>query len=70
VSIDVHAARRRLAVMGAVNAVAVLAAMAALVGYFRFHLEWALGVFAGLLLLGVGAQIWFIASLRRADKGA
>lgn len=69
-TIDVRAAKRRLAVMGVVNVVAVLAAMGALVGYFRFHLDWALGVFAVLMLVGVGAQIWFIAGLRRADKGA
>ena len=69
-SIDVRAAKRRLAVMGVINGLAVLAAMACLVGYFKLHLEWALGGFAGFMLVGVGAQIWFIAGLRRADKGA
>jgi hypothetical protein len=70
VSIDVAAAKRRLAVMGVVNAVAILAAAAALYGYFGLHLDWALAAFVVLLAIGVGAQIWFIASLRRADKGA
>jgi hypothetical protein len=70
VTLDVKLAKRRLAVMGAINAVAVIAAMGALVGYFRFHLDWALVAFAALLLVGIGAQIWFIAGLRRADKGA
>jgi hypothetical protein len=70
VSIDVAAAKRRLAVMGVVNAVALLAAAAALYGYFGLHLDWALAAFVALLVVGIGAQIWFIASLRRADKGA
>jgi hypothetical protein len=70
VSIDVRAAKRRLVVMGVINAVAVLAAMACLVGYFKLHLDWALAAFAGFMLIGVAAQVWFIAGLRRADKGA
>ncbi len=69
-SIDVRAAKRRLAVMGAVNAAAVLAAAGALIGYFRFHLGWALAAFVALLAVGIGAQIWFIAGLRRAKEGA
>jgi hypothetical protein len=70
VSIDVAAAKRRLAVMGVVNAVALLAAAAALYGYFGLHFDWALPAFVALLVVGIGAQIWFIASLRRANKGA
>jgi hypothetical protein len=70
VSIDVAAAKRRLAVMGVVNAVALLAAAAALYGYFGLHLDWALAAFVALLVVGIAAQIWFIAGLRRADKGA
>ena len=69
-SIDLIAAKRRLIVMGVVNALAVTAALAALVGYFRFHVGWGLAAFAVLLLVGLGAQIWFIAGLKRADKGA
>jgi hypothetical protein len=70
VTLDVRAAKRRLVVMIAVNAVALAAGIVALVGYFRFHLDWALAAFAVLIAVGIGAQIWFIASLRRADKGA
>jgi len=70
VSIDVAAAKRRLVVTGVVNAVALLAAAAALFGYFGLHLDWALAAFVVLLGIGIVAQIWFIASLRRADKGA
>jgi hypothetical protein len=70
VTLDLKAAKRRLAVMGVVNALAVLAAAAALVGYFRYDLTWALGAFVVAMLVGFGAQIWFIAALWRADKGA
>jgi hypothetical protein len=70
VSVDIRAAKRRLAVMGVINVIAVLAAAAALVGYFRFNLTWALGAFVVAMLVGFGAQIWFIAALKRADKGA
>ena len=68
-TVDVKAAKRRLVVMGVINAVAVLAAGAALYAYFGLHMDWGLAVFAALMCVGVGAQIWFIASLRRADKG-
>jgi hypothetical protein len=70
VSIDVQAAKRRLMIMGGVNAVAVLAAAVALYGYFVLRIEWGLAAFAVLLGVGVAAQIWFIASLRRTNKGA
>lgn len=69
-SIDLQAARRRLAVMGAINVAALAAGLAALVGYFRFQLDWALAAFVALLAVGIGAQIWFIAGLKRAKEGA
>jgi hypothetical protein len=69
-TLDLQAARRRLIIMGVVNAVAVLAAAAALYGYFVLRIGWGLAAFAGLLGVGVAAQIWFIASLRNANKGA
>ena len=64
-SIDVAAAKRRLVVMGAITTVAVIAALAAAVGYFGLHQGWALAAFAAALLVGFGAQVWFIATLRR-----
>jgi hypothetical protein len=70
VTIEVRAAKRRLAVMIAVNVAVLAAALSALVAYFRFHIEWALMAFAGAMVVGVGAQIWFIAALVRANKGA
>ena len=69
-SIDLPAAKRRLVVMGIINVAAVVAALAAAVGYFGLHLEWALMAFAGALAVGFGAQVWFIAGLRRAKEGA
>ena len=68
-TLDVKAAKRRLATMGLVNALAVVAAGAALYGYFGLGIGWALGAFVAALLVGIGAQIWFIAGLRRANKG-
>jgi len=69
VSLDAATATRRMAVMGAINVVAVVAALAAIVGYFKFGVSWALIVFVAALVAGFGAQIWFIAGLRRVDKG-
>ena len=69
-SIDVAAAKRRLLVMGAINTAAVLAALAAAAAYFGLHLAWALAAFAAALVVGFGAQIWFVASLRRSRGGA
>ena len=68
--LDVTTAKRKLAIMGIVNAAAVVGAVAALLGYFRFHLTWALAVFVALVAVGIAAQVWFIAALRRASKGA
>jgi len=70
VTIDLKAAKRRLVIMGMINTSAIGLAVPALYFYFRHHFVWGLAVFAALMCVGVGAQIWFIASLRRAGKGA
>jgi hypothetical protein len=70
VSLDLKAAKRRLAIMGIVNGGAVGCGVPALYFYFRHGFVWGLAVFAGLMVLGIGVQIWFIASLVRARKGA
>jgi hypothetical protein len=57
-------------IMGAINVAAIVAALAAAIGYFGLHIGWALAAFAVALVVGFGAQIWFIASLRRAKEGA
>jgi hypothetical protein len=70
VSLDLAATKRRSAIMMGLCVIAGLASLAGLVGYFKFHQSWALGGFVAALLVGFGAQIWFIASLRRSNKGA
>ncbi|MDB5449798.1 MAG: hypothetical protein JWQ52_926 [Phenylobacterium sp.] len=68
-SLDIAAQKKRLMTMGVVNAVSVAVALAAIVGFFKAGLDWALLVFAAALIVGFGAQIWFIAGLRRAKEG-
>lgn len=68
-SLDPVVQKRRLAVMGAVDGVALLCALAAAVAYFKFGLAWGLAIFAAALVIGFGAQIWFIAGLRGPGKG-
>jgi hypothetical protein len=46
-----------------------LCAMAGAIGYFKFHQSWALIAFLAAVVVGLGSQIWFIASLR-GGKGA
>jgi hypothetical protein len=60
--------KKRMLTMGVINLVAVIAALAASVAYFKFALGWALILFFVAVVAGFGAQIWFIAGFRR--KGA
>jgi len=69
-TVDVAVIKKRRAVMMIVNVAAALTALAALVGYFKFALDWALVVFVAALVCGFVAQIWFIAGLRGPGKGA
>jgi hypothetical protein len=69
-SLDLAAAKRRSAIMMGLSLFAGLAAMAGVIGYFKFHQSWALIAFLAAVLVGLGAQIWFIASLRGVGKGA
>jgi hypothetical protein len=69
-TVDVAVIKKRRAVMMVVNVAAALTALAALVGYFKFALDWALIVFVAALVVGFVAQIWFIAGLRGPGKGA
>jgi Na+/H+-dicarboxylate symporter len=63
-TLDLAAVKRRRSIMMAVNALAALGALAGVVGYFKFGQSWALIAFVAALLVGFGAQIWFIAGLR------
>lgn len=68
-TLDPALQKRRLAIMGGVDGVALLCALAAAVAYFKFGLASGLAIFAIALVMGFGAQIWFIAGLRRSAKG-
>ena len=63
-SLDVDTLKKRRNRMVAVNGVAALVAIAGIVGFLKFDLVWAGAVFVAALLIGFGAQIWFIAGLR------
>jgi hypothetical protein len=58
------AQKDRLKVMVAVNVVAALAAVGAFAAYWTRMGDWALAAFIGAIVVGLGAQIWFIAGLR------
>ena len=66
---EVETTKRRFKIMIGVSAASVLVAIAAIVCAFRFSQSWLLIVFAVALLIGFGAQIWFIAGFRSAKKG-
>ena len=69
-TVDVQTVKRRRGVMMVAHVAAALTALAALVAYFKFALDWALIVFVAALVCGFVAQIWFIAGLRGPGKGA
>lgn len=69
-SLDVATVKKRRTVMMTVNVLAALIALGAVAAYFKLALGWALFVFVGALLVGFGAQIWFIAGLKGPGKGA
>jgi hypothetical protein len=58
--------RRRLMTMIAVNAVCVLVAVVAIVGYLSFHIAWMGALFAVALIAGFAAQIWLVLSVAKA----
>ena len=69
-SLDLVSAKRRSAIMLVVSVIAGVCALASIIGYFKFHQAWVMAVFVAAVLIGFGAQIWFIAGLRRRGKGA
>jgi CHASE2 domain-containing sensor protein len=70
VSLDLAKARRSLAVMLVVTGLAMLAAFGFAWGHFAQGVEWMRVAFVAAIAVGVGAQIWFIAAVVRANKGA
>ncbi|THD72212.1 hypothetical protein [Phenylobacterium sp.] len=69
-SANLDQVKRRGALVAALCGVAFLAAVAGFVFYFKFGQEWARLAAVAALVIGFGAQTWFIASLRRPGKGA
>jgi hypothetical protein len=69
-SLDLALAKRRLMVMAVIDAICAVVAVAAAIGAFAYGVTWLTGVFVGALVVGFAAQIWFIAGLRRTNKGA
>ncbi len=62
------AQKKRLTVMAAVNVAAAILALGFVVAWAKYGVDWAFAAFVAALLVGFGAQIWFIAGFRR--KGA
>jgi len=56
--------KQRLKRMLAINVLAAVAAIGSFVAYWTHMGEWALVAFIGAIIVGLGAQIWFIAGLR------
>ena len=68
-TLDVATIKKRRTIMMIVNVLSALTALGAIVAYFKLALGWALVVFVAALLVGFGAQIWFIAGLKGPGKG-
>jgi hypothetical protein len=68
-TLDVDAAKKRLVTMLAIDGVCMLVAIVAAVGAFAYGVGWLNWLFGLAIVAGFGAQIWFIAALRRAGKG-
>lgn len=66
---EAEIAKRRFTIMVAVSAASVFVAIAAIICAFRFSQSWLLFVFGVALLIGFGAQIWFITGARSAKRG-
>ena len=60
--------RGRLMRMIAIDAVCVLVAMTAIVGYLSFHIGWMAWLFAGAMITGFAAQIWLVVDFMRAPR--
>jgi len=65
---ELQAQKKRLVVMATVNVAAAIVALGFVVAWAKYGVDWAFAAFVGALVVGFGAQIWFIAGFRR--KGA
>ena len=60
--------KKRMSAMLAIVAVAMLGALVGAYGAFGLKAVWGLPVFIAALVLGFGAQFWFIAGIVRGGK--
>jgi len=67
---DLAAQKKRLTIMAVVNVAAAIVALGFVVAWAKYGVDWAFAAFVVSLLVGFGAQIWFIAGFRRNGKGA
>jgi NhaP-type Na+/H+ or K+/H+ antiporter len=65
---ELAAQKKRLVVMASVNVAAAIVALGFVVAWAKYGIDWAFAAFVAALVVGFGAQIWFIAGFRR--KGA
>ena len=62
---ELAAQKRRLTIMAVVNVAAAVVALGFVVAWAKYEVGWAFGAFVASLLVGFGAQVWFIAGFRR-----
>jgi hypothetical protein len=60
--------RRRLAAMVAIDVAAFVVAAVAIWAALALHRGWGLPVFVAALLVGFGAQAWFVAGWLKASR--
>jgi hypothetical protein len=59
---------QRFMTMVGVDAVCVAVALAAIVAHATYHRAYGLPLFVAAILIGFGAQIWFIVGLAKATR--
>ena len=60
--------KQRFLIMVAVNAACVALALGAILAYATYHKPYGLPLFAAAIVMGFGAQIWFIVGLARSTR--
>jgi uncharacterized membrane protein len=65
---NLEAQKKRMVLMFAINGVCLLAAAISLYANIRYDIGWLMAAFVGALLIGFGAQIWFVAGFAKAGR--
>lgn len=63
--VNVAVQRRRLIIMLLINAICLIVAVGALIGFVTFHIAWLGAVLILALLVGFGAHFWLAFGLSR-----